>query len=125
VLPGGGGTPLARGLKLAHEVAAKASSRGQSSLTVVLTDGRANIALDGRAERREAGEDAHRMATGFRASGLRTLLIDTARRPQDTARMLARSMGGEYLALPHGGAQALSAAVSLRLGAQGDGSEPR
>ncbi len=125
VLPGGGGTPLATGLKLAHDVAAKASGRGQASLTVVLTDGRANIALDGRAERREAGEDAHRMAQGFKASGLRTLLIDTARRPQDAARTLARSMGGEYLALPHGRAEALSAAVSLRLGGHGNGSDAR
>ncbi|MEM9638668.1 MAG: VWA domain-containing protein, partial [Pseudomonadota bacterium] len=46
-LPGGGGTPLATGLRQAFELATQARSKGLTPTLVLLTDGRANIALDG------------------------------------------------------------------------------
>ena len=115
-LPGGGGTPLAHGLQAAMEVAHQARSRGMSPTLALLTDGRANIALDGTANRAQAGEDATRVARSLRAQGTPTLVIDTAARPQEALRALAGALNGPYIALPRADAQRLSTAVSAALG---------
>ena len=46
-LPGGGGTPLAAGLELAAAEGYSARRSGMQPFICILTDGRANIALDG------------------------------------------------------------------------------
>jgi magnesium chelatase subunit D len=48
-LPGGGGTPLASGLALARQLGEAVAARGSTPVLVFLTDGSANIALDGTA----------------------------------------------------------------------------
>ena len=42
-LPGGGGTPLAAGLKAAMQMSDEATRRGLTPAIAMLTDGRANI----------------------------------------------------------------------------------
>lgn len=116
-LPGGGGTPLAAGLRAGLAQAVSARAHGMTPTLVLLTDGRANIALDGSASRSRAAEDATRLARLCRASGIEGLVIDTAPRPQPFLRDLAAAMGGAAIALPHADARSVSVAVSATLGA--------
>ncbi len=115
-LPGGGGTPLAAGLRTAFELAGQVRGRGMTPSLALLTDGRANIALDGRADRRAAGADAERLADACRAEGLPALVIDTATRPQRGLEALAHRLGAAYLPMPRADAHGLSAAVTGALG---------
>jgi len=110
-LPGGGGTPLAAGLQAAAELATTLQKRGQHVVIVVLTDGRANIGLDGQPGREQAREDAHLAARQLAMLGCSTLLVDTSARPRDDGKQLAQQMQGLYLPLPRVEAQRLSAAV--------------
>jgi len=114
-LPGGGGTPLAAGLRAALTLALQARGRGMSPTLALMTDGRANIALDGAANRAQAAEDATAMARAIRAQGVPALVIDMGARPEAQLRTLAAEMAGPYLALPRADAGRLSAAVSAAL----------
>ncbi|MEO1282430.1 MAG: magnesium chelatase subunit D [Pseudomonadota bacterium] len=110
-LPGGGGTPLADGVMSALTLALGVKRRGQTPAVVMLTDGRGNVARDG-AKGREAGQaDADAAARVFRAQGVRAVVIDTSRRPQEHAAQLATAMGARYLPLPNADAHRLSAAI--------------
>jgi magnesium chelatase subunit D len=115
-LPGGGGTPLAAGLRAAALLALQLRRRGATPFVAVLTDGRANIALDGSPGRPAAREDALRMADLLRASGTGTAVIDTGARPQEAAAELARRLGGLYLPLPRAEAPALGRAIRAAQG---------
>lgn len=114
-VPGGGGTPLAGALQLAEATALRARGRGLSPVVALLTDGRANVALDGTPGRERAEGEAQRAARTLRALGLPGVVIDTAARPQDGLRALAVSMGAVYLALPRADAQRLSVALEAAL----------
>ncbi|SIS68575.1 protoporphyrin IX magnesium-chelatase [Phaeovulum vinaykumarii] len=115
-LPGGGGTPLAAGLRMALEVADMSRGHGMTPTIVVLTDGRANIALDGTADRPTAEAEARRMAHVVLATGTPAIMIDTANRPQRGLQALAAEMAAPYVALPRADAHRLSAAISGALG---------
>ncbi|SFH76375.1 magnesium chelatase subunit D [Albimonas pacifica] len=117
-LPGGGGTPLAAGLVAARELAAGARRRGATPCLALLTDARANVALDGTADRARAAEDVARTAALIRAEGLPALVVDTALRPGRQAVELAALLGAAHLALPRAEAGALGAAVAARLPAR-------
>ncbi|WP_019903635.1 magnesium chelatase subunit D [Methylobacterium sp. 77] len=110
-LPGGGGTPLAAGIDAAGQVALSVRRGGGTPVVVMLTDGRANVARSGIAGRARAGEDSLMAARLFREVAIRAILIDTAPRPQDSARRLAAAMGARYLPLPHADAGVMSAAI--------------
>lgn len=114
-LPGGGGTPLAAGLKAAAELAVQARARGLSPTLAMLTDGRANIALDGGADRDRAAHDATTLARMIRAQGISGLVLDMSNRPQDALRDLASQMGAPYIPMPRADAKRLSAAISTAL----------
>lgn len=114
-LPGGGGTPLAAGLKAALELAILAQAKGLTPSVALLTDGRANVDLSGIANRVQAGLDATAMARAIRARGWPALVIDTGLRPTSGLDALAREMGAPYLPLPRADARALSAAVDASL----------
>lgn len=114
-LPGGGGTPLASGLKAASELALHARSRGLSPTLALLTDGRANITLEGSADRTQAAVDAETLARLIRAQAIPGLVLDMSARPQDTLRALAAQMGAPYLPLPRADAKRLSSAISSAL----------
>lgn len=114
-LPGGGGTPLAAGLKAAGELAMQARGRGLSPTLAMLTDGRANIALDGSADRDRAGQDAGTLARMIRVQGIPALVLDMSNRPQDALRDLALQMGAPYIPMPRADSKRLSAAISTAL----------
>jgi magnesium chelatase subunit D len=111
-LPGGGGTPLAAGLDAVMALAEEARRKGRTPLLVLLTDGRANVARDGRTGRAVAEADALVAALPLRLFGLAALLVDTAPRPGPFARQLATAMGARYLALPASDPARLAAAVN-------------
>lgn len=111
-LPGGGGTPLAAGIEAALRLAEQVRRGGITPLLVLLTDGRANIARDGKPGRARAEEDALAMARQVRAARLTSLLIDTSQQPAAAAQRLAAAMSAQYRALPHAGAAAVKAAVT-------------
>jgi magnesium chelatase subunit D len=110
-LPGGGGTPLATAIEAAAALADTIRRRGDTPVVVLLTDGRANIARDGRHDRPQAEADAQVAARMIRAAGLTTIVVDTSPRPQPRVRTLAAELGGRYVPLPYADAAALSQAV--------------
>ena len=114
-LPGGGGTPLAAGLKSALDLAVLTSGKGMTPSIAVLTDGRANVSLDGSANRAQAGEDANSMAKALRGRGVPAIVIDTGQRPTRELDDLAKVMGAAYVPLPRADAKSLSAAVEAAL----------
>ncbi|MBU2360452.1 MAG: magnesium chelatase subunit D [Alphaproteobacteria bacterium] len=114
-LPGGGGTPLAAGLDAAMTLAGQAARRGMTPTVCILTDGRANIARDGRADRVQAGTDAQTAARLIRAAGHAALVIDTGNRPSDALRQLATTLAAPYFAMPRADAARLSTTVGAAL----------
>ncbi len=114
-LPGGGATPLAAGLEAAAACAHRAAAHGLTPTVALLTDGRANMARDGRADRAAAAEDATRMARALRAQGVPAIVLDTAARPQRALAALAGEMGARYLPLPRADAGRLSAALGAAM----------
>ncbi|MFM9927349.1 magnesium chelatase subunit D [Variovorax sp. H27-G14] len=110
-LAGGGGTPLATGIDATLALALAALRRGRTPVAVLLTDGCANVALDGTGGRQRASLEALDSARRVRAAGIRTLVLDTSPHPQEPARRLAEEMGAVYLPLPHAGAAEMSRAV--------------
>ncbi|WP_340298170.1 MULTISPECIES: magnesium chelatase subunit D [unclassified Roseobacter] len=114
-LPGGGGTPLAAGLKSALDLAVLTIGKGMTPSIAVLTDGRANVSLDGSANRAQAGEDANSMAKALRGRGVPAIVIDTGQRPTRGLDDLAKVMGAAYVPLPRADAKSLSAAVEAAL----------
>lgn len=114
-LPGGGGTPLAAGLQEAAQAARMAQQKGLTPTIVLLTDGRANVALDGTGNRVQAGQDAARVALLCAETGADAIVIDTGNRPERSLATLAASLRGQYLSLPRADAKKLSKSVQQRL----------
>ena len=110
-LPGGGGTPLALALKMAHEQAAQLQRQGVTPVMVVLSDGRANVTLQGLGGRAQAQTDAYNWGQQWRASGHRALWIDTSMHPDAQAQQMAATMGASYLPMPHVQAQRMASAM--------------
>ena len=94
-LPTGGKTPLAEGLRLAHEVIIRERCHGQrwEPLLVLITDGRANLASQG-----DPLDHARRAAGRLGAAGVRSLVIDTETGPVrlGLTRVLAQALGGSH-----------------------------
>lgn len=110
-LPGGGGTPLASGILASVQMGEAIAARGATPFLVFLTDGSANIALDGTPGRPQARADAESAAKRLAAARLDALLIDIAPRPRPDAEKLAGLMRARYLPLPKADAAALERAV--------------
>ena len=110
-LPGGGGTPLALALKMAHEQAAQLQRQGVTPILVVLSDGRANVNLQGLGGRAQAQADAQQWAAQWRQTGHRCLWIDTSLQPDTQVQNMAQTMGGSYLPMPQVQAQRMASAM--------------
>ena len=110
-LPGGGGTPLASALQLAHEQAAQLQRQGITPILVVLSDGRANVSLQGLGGRVQAQAEAQHWALAWGASGHAGLWIDTAPQPEVLAQQLAHQLGARYLPMPQVQSQRLAQAL--------------
>jgi magnesium chelatase subunit D len=89
---------------------------GARAAVVVLTDGRANIALDGTPGRPRALEDARAAARALRARPALVVVVDTSPRGDANARALAEACGARYVALPVVTARALHAKVREAIG---------
>ncbi|MEP1651142.1 MAG: VWA domain-containing protein, partial [Paracoccaceae bacterium] len=114
-IPGGGATPLATGLSRAVEIAHTATQKGLAPTIVLLADGRANIALNGDADRTQANMDAQTLAARIAAAGIEALVIDTTIRPEKTLQHLAQTMNATYIPLPRADARRVSSAISKSL----------
>ncbi len=112
-LPGGGGTPLATAIDAAVTAGVSARRAGTTPVVVFLTDGRANVARDGKGGRAESMRDALDAAARFRASNLAVVLIDTSARPEPMAKKVAEAMGARYVPLPVVDARAIAGAIAL------------
>jgi magnesium chelatase subunit D len=113
--PGGGGTPLAAAIDAAAALADAVRRKGQTPIVVLMTDGRANVARDGRPGREQAELDALASARLLRANGFTALVVDTSSHPHPSAQKLAAEMGARYLPLPYADAQRLSQAVQVAI----------
>ena len=100
-LPGGGGTPLATGFAAVNAMALAIRRKGMTPLIVVMTDGVANVTLEGVGGRERAHQDALQTARQLRTAGHAILFIDTASAPQALAEALANEMAAQYLPLPY------------------------
>lgn len=116
-LPGGGGTPLASGLKAAADLAQRVRAQGLSPSIAVLTDGRANVPLPGKTGRAAANDDAQAMARHMRSLNIPSAMIDTSVRPHRDLRTLCDVMNAKYIPLPRADAKGLSRAIETALGA--------
>ncbi|MEO0495793.1 MAG: VWA domain-containing protein [Pseudomonadota bacterium] len=116
-LPGGGATPLASGLDEGARMALRARREGQTPLMVILSDGSANMGLDGQPGRPQANADAMRIAQQIRAHALPCLFVDTGRRPRSQSYELSAALGAELIQLPKSAASGLEKIVASRLSA--------
>ena len=110
-LPGGGGTPLALALKMACEQAMQLQRQGVTPILVVLSDGRANVNLQGVGGRVQAQADAQQWAAQWRQTGHRALWIDTSLQPDAQVQNMANIMGGSYMPMPQVQAQHMASAM--------------
>ncbi|MGB8814059.1 MAG: magnesium chelatase subunit D [Paracoccaceae bacterium] len=114
-LPGGGGTPLAAGLRMAFDLGLQTRARGMTPTIALLTDGRGNIALDGSTNRDTAEADALQLARAICAAAIPALVLDIANRPQPGLKRMAEILGAPYLPLPRADAHRLSAVLQSAL----------
>jgi magnesium chelatase subunit D len=124
-LPGGGGTPLALGIDAATALATAIRRQGSTPLLVMLTDGKGNINRQGEPGRAAAQADAESAARAWAAQGIPALVIDTSPQPGPAAPALAQRMQARCIALPHAGAQAVSAVVRAERGTATPGAARR
>ncbi len=110
-LPGGGGTPLANAIKLALETSMQARHHGMAPTLVVLSDGRANVTLQGEGSRPVAKAQALSWAKQWRATQLPCIWLDTSARPDLQAQEVALAMGANYVPLPLANSQRMASAV--------------
>jgi len=100
LLPTGGSTPVAAALLAALELAAQARSRGiMQTVLVLLTDGRANLAVG----KGQITAELQAVAGKVAAAGIRSVVVDTQRAylSRGEARTLAGWLGGSYVYLPN------------------------
>ncbi|PWG15830.1 magnesium chelatase subunit D [Salibaculum griseiflavum] len=116
-LPGGGGTPLAAGLDAAAQLAAQARAHGLTPAIALLTDGRANIALDGTVGRAQAHGDGLGRAQYLRTLVAQGCVIDTSQRPGTETIALAEALGVACITLPRADAHGISSGVTAALDA--------
>ena len=114
-LPGGGGTPMAIGLKVAGEMAMLTASQGKTPLIVLLTDGKANVTLDGKPDRAKAMEQCHQIGRWIASSGLQSVVLDVGKWPNKALAHIARDMQAAYYALPRADAKLISKTIGAEL----------
>jgi len=114
-LPGGGGTPLASGIQTAFRQAEMLHRNGSTPMLVLLSDGRANVALSGVGGRAQAQADAQVWAQRWCSKRFASLWIDTSKQPDPRAKELAARMGALYVPMPYVDARRMASVVeSLR-----------
>lgn len=114
-LPTGGATPLAHGLVRSLEVLETEARRNDDVIPwlVLVTDGRANVGINGGL----GSEDAKTAARRVKEARINTIVIDTTGVPGGgtAAREIARTAGGEYVRLAAFDAGTLTETVRQRV----------
>ncbi|MGB4593186.1 MAG: magnesium chelatase subunit D family protein [Coriobacteriia bacterium] len=114
-LPTGGATPLAHGLVRSLEVLESETRRNDDVIPwlVLVTDGRANVGINGGL----GSEDAKSAALRLQAANINTIVIDTTSVPGGgtAAREIARAAGAEYVRLAGMDGRALTGVVRERI----------
>ncbi len=114
-LPTGGATPLAAGLIRALELIDSEKRRSPDVVPwlVLVTDGRANVGINGGI----GSEDAKQAATRVRAGRVNAVLLDTGGQSSSSAaaRELAREAGAEYVKVASLTGEVISETVRQRL----------
>ena len=106
---------MAAGLQLALDTAIRARKRGMTPTLALLTDGRANVALDGTPGRSAAESDARQLARLVRSGGIPALVLDVSVRPQPGLAELALDMRARYVPLPRAQAAVLAGTLGAAL----------
>ena len=114
-LPGGGGTPMANGLRTAGALAIKSASQGKTPLIVVLTDGRANITLEGMTDRALALEQSGNIGRWISSLGFKSVVLDVGNRSNPALAKVARDMNSVYFPLPRADAHRISETIGAEL----------
>ena len=116
-MPTGGRTPLSRGLHLTLETleTERLKDRDVLPLVLLLSDGRANVSLDGGAS--QPAEESRGLASIFQEMRIPSVVIDTELDfiKLGLARTLAEAMGARYLKLDELRADSLADAVRSEL----------
>ncbi|MGX6646833.1 magnesium chelatase subunit D [Maricaulaceae bacterium MS644] len=99
-LPGGGGTPLAAAIAAAEALAHSAGRQGRSVSLIFLTDGAANVTLEGVGGREVAMAEARDAARRLRGAGHASIVVDVSKRGAEAAQSVARDMAARYVRLP-------------------------
>lgn len=99
-LPGGGGTPLAAGFRAANEMAISLERKGLTPIIVIMSDGKANVNLNGVGGRTSAHSDALMAAKELRIKNHRLLFVDTSPKPEILAQELSGAMAAQYFPMP-------------------------
>jgi magnesium chelatase subunit D len=111
----GGGTPLASGLEKALKLAERSRQSSKTPVIAVLTDGKANIDLNGKPGRDAAMDDAQKVAKIARETKISTIFIDVGRKSNPKLFDLAQLMDAQYVNLPRANAKDLSQSLTNSL----------
>jgi magnesium chelatase subunit D len=114
-LMAGGGTPLATGLDAGIKLAQNCKRSGKMPSLAILTDGKANIDLDGLPNREKALSDSVLVGEMGKKFGMKSVFIDCGKRPNNNLKSIANSMGGNYVSLPRTNATKISNLVQANL----------
>lgn len=114
-LPTGGRTPLPHALQLAGDLLTRQGAQGLTPLLVLLSDGRANVALS---EEADPWQQSLQLAGELAAAAIPALVLDTE---QDyvklgRARQLAEALQAEYLPCEQLSSEQLTITIQARLG---------
>ncbi|TVR66496.1 MAG: VWA domain-containing protein [Gemmatimonadales bacterium] len=104
-LAGGGGTPMARGIERALELAMAGRRDGKACRILLLSDGRPNVNRQGLGGRRSAMDDALALAREVQRQQIPFVVLDTSPRGMDFLRELAGAAGGHAHHLPRADAR--------------------
>jgi magnesium chelatase subunit D len=115
VLLTGGGTPLASALLTAWKTIVQMRDKSNLQATLVLiTDGRANVALDqSQGDREKIQKELDELSALIRADNIHSIVIDTQMNflTKGEAQQLAQKLGGKYVYLPNARAEQIAQAV--------------
>ena len=115
-LMAGGGTPLAIGLDTGIKLAQNCKRSGKMPSLAILTDGKANIDLNGLPNREKALSDSVLVGEIGKKMDMKSVFIDCGKRPNNNLKEIANSMGANYVSLPRTNATKISNLVQANLG---------
>jgi len=110
-LAGGGGTPLASAIQLAFQISVQSRRNGMSPTLVVLSDGRANVTLQGEGSRALAKAQSLSWAEQCKVALINTIWLDTSARADPLGQEIALAMGATYVPLPFATGERMASTV--------------